>query len=51
MWVDGDKKNGNMENFEESLLDVFEAEKDVQVPNIFESIEVEIATKKHLSIS
>jgi hypothetical protein len=35
----------------DSLLDVFEAEKDIQVPNISESIEVEIATKNHFSIS
>ncbi len=30
----------------DSLLDLFEAEKDIQVPNISDSIEVEIATKK-----
>ncbi len=34
----------------DDLLDVFEAEKDIQVPNISDSIEVKIATKKALSI-
>ena len=45
------KKKGKNGIIGDSLLDVFEAKKDIQVPNISDSIEVKIATKKHLSIS
>jgi hypothetical protein len=52
VWLHGDKrKKGKNGIIEDSLLDVFEAEKGVQVPKISESNEVKIATKKHLSIS
>jgi hypothetical protein len=40
------KKETHEKLIGDSLLDVFEAEKDIQVPNISDSIEVEIATKK-----
>jgi len=39
-------KKGKNGTIGDSLLDVFEAEKDIQVPNISDSIEVKIATKK-----
>jgi hypothetical protein len=47
VWLDGDKrKKGENGLFGDSLLDAIEAEKDDMVPNISESIEVKIATKK-----
>ena len=42
------KKKGKNGIFGDSLLDVFQAEKDIQIPNISESIEVEIAIKKSI---